>query len=177
MAVRTPKGKPQSIFTPISAQAASNAGRPAQCGLERAMDIRQLTPAYAVSPQIEPEDMAALAQAGFTTIINNRPCSEIQPSHQADAMQIAADAAGLTFVVLPATHATLTPVLAARQRQACAQSEGPVLAYCASGTRCTIIWAMMQAGVMGTDDIVQTAADQGYDLRAMRSQLDALTDG
>jgi uncharacterized protein (TIGR01244 family) len=141
------------------------------------MDIRQLTPAYAVSPQIEPEDMAALAQAGFTTIINNRPCSEIQPSHQADAMQIAADAAGLTFVVLPATHATLTPVLAAQQKQACAQSEGPVLAYCASGTRCTIIWAMMQAGVMGTDDIVQTAADQGYDLRAMRSQLDALTDG
>jgi uncharacterized protein (TIGR01244 family) len=177
MAVRTPKGKPQSIFTPISAQAASNAGRPAQRGLEGAMDIRQLTPAYAVSPQIEPEDMAALAQAGFTTIINNRPCSEIQPSHQADAMQIAADAAGLTFVVLPATHATLTPVLAAQQKQACAQSEGPVLAYCASGTRCTIIWAMMQAGVMGTDDIVQTAADQGYDLRAMRSQLDALTDG
>jgi uncharacterized protein (TIGR01244 family) len=92
-------------------------------------------------------------------------------------MQIAADAAGLTFVVLPATHATLTPNLAAQQKQACAQSDGPVLAYCASGTRCTIIWAMMQVGVMSTDDIVQTAADHGYDLRAMRDQLDALKNG
>jgi uncharacterized protein (TIGR01244 family) len=141
------------------------------------MDIRQLTPAYAVSPQIDPEDLAALAQVGFTTIIDNRPCSEIPPSHQADAMQIAADAAGLTFVVLPATHATLTPDLASQQKQACMQSDGPVLAYCASGTRCTIIWAMMQAGVMGTDDIIQTAADHGYDLRAMRGQLDVPTNG
>jgi uncharacterized protein (TIGR01244 family) len=141
------------------------------------MDIRQITPTYAVSPQIDPEDLAALAQAGFTTIINNRPCSEIPPSHQVDAMQVAADAAGLTFVVLPATHATLTPNLAAQQKQACAQSDGPVLAYCASGTRCTIIWAMMQVGVMSTDDIVQTAGDHGYDLRAMRDQLDALKNG
>jgi uncharacterized protein (TIGR01244 family) len=165
------------LFAPISALAASNAGRPAPRSLEHGMDIRQLTPAYAVSPQIDPEDFAALAQAGFTTIIDNRPCSEIPPSHQADAMQIAADAAGLTFVVLPATHATLTPDLASQQKQACMQSDGPVLAYCASGTRCTIIWAMMQAGVMGTDDIIQTAADHGYDLRAMRGQLDVPTNG
>ncbi|AGI66981.1 hypothetical protein DUF442 [Octadecabacter antarcticus 307] len=141
------------------------------------MDIRQLTPDYAVAPQIDPEDLPALAQAGFTTIINNRPCSEIPPSHQADAMQIAADAAGLTFVVLPATHTALTPDLAVQQKQACAQSDGPVLAYCASGTRCTIIWAMMQAGGMDTSDILQTAADHGYDLGAMRRQLDALAGG
>jgi uncharacterized protein (TIGR01244 family) len=138
------------------------------------MDIRQITPAYAVSPQIDPEDFATLARAGFTTIINNRPCSEIPPSQQVDAMQRAADAAGLKLVVLPATHATLTPDLAAQQKQVCEQSDGPVLAYCASGTRCTIIWAMMQAGNMDASVIIQTAADHGYDLRAMRGQLDAL---
>ena len=68
------------------------------------MDIRPLTPDYAVSPQVDPEDFAAIAAAGYTTVINNRPCEEIPPSHQADVMRDAAEAAGLTFVVLPLTH-------------------------------------------------------------------------
>lgn len=141
------------------------------------MDIRQLTPDYAVSPQIDPVDCAALAQAGFTTIINNRPCSEIPPSHQADAMRTAAEAAGLAFITLPVTHMTLSSDLAAQQKDVCARSDGPVLAYCASGTRCTIVWAMMQAGDLDTGQIVQTAADHGYDLRAMQGQLEALAGG
>ena len=92
-------------------------------------------------------------------------------------MRIAAEAAGLAFITLPVTHATLSPDLAAQQKDACAGSSGPVLAYCASGTRCTIVWAMMQAGELGTDSIVQTAADHGYDLRAMQDQLNALAGG
>lgn len=145
--------------------------------LESSMDIRPLTPAYAVSPQIDPSDMPVIVQAGYTTIIDNRPCAEIPPSHQADAMRIAAEAAGLSFVVLPVTHATLSPDLAAQQKDACAESSGPVLAYCASGTRSTIVWAMGQAGELDTNVIVQTAADQGYDLSGMRGQLDALAGG
>ncbi|MDE0969203.1 MAG: TIGR01244 family sulfur transferase [Octadecabacter sp.] len=138
------------------------------------MEIHQLTPIYAVSPQINPEDLPDLAKAGFTTIINNRPCNEIPMSHQADAMKIAAEAAGLNFIVLPATHAMMNPSLAAQQKEVCMQSDGPVLAYCASGTRCTIIWAMMQAGDMDTCNIVNIAANHGYDLRMMRDQLNSL---
>lgn len=142
--------------------------------LNRSMDIRQLTPDYAVSPQIDPQDFPAIAALGFTTIINNRPCAEIPPSHQADTMQIAATEAGLEFVVLPVTHATLSLDLAAQQSDACAQASGPVLAYCASGTRSTIVWAMGEAGKRDTDEIVQTAAQHGYDLSMMRGQLNAI---
>ena len=46
------------------------------------MDIRQITPDFAAGPQIEPADMAALAEAGFTTVINNRPDAEIPPDLQ-----------------------------------------------------------------------------------------------
>jgi len=141
------------------------------------MDIRQLTPNYAVSPQIDPEDLPAIAAAGFTTVINNRPCFEIPPSHQVDPMRQAAQAAGLEFVVLPVSHDTLSADLAAQQKAACAAASGPVLAYCASGTRCTIVWAMMTAGDVETDDIVTTAAAHGYDLSMMRAQLDALSGG
>lgn len=138
------------------------------------MDIRPLSDSYAVSPQIDPEDMAAIAAQGFTTIINNRPCAEIPPSHQKDVMQAAAEAAGLDFVVLPVTHATLSLDLAAQQKAACATASGPVLAYCASGTRSSIVWALGQAGEMETDAIIDAAAAQGYDLSQMRGQLDAI---
>lgn len=141
------------------------------------MDIRPLTPAYSVAPQIEPDDFPAIAAAGYTTVINNRPCTEIPPSHNAQAMQIAAEAAGLSFVVLPITHQTLNGETVSAQRDAIDAAQGPVLAYCASGTRCTIVWALGQAGQMPTDDIISCAADQGYDVSMMRAQLEALATG
>lgn len=89
-------------------------------------------------------------------------------------MQAAAQAAGLNFVVLPVTHATLSLELAAQQKDACAASSGPVLAYCASGTRCSIVWALGQAGEMDTASILDATAAQGYDLSQLRGQLDAI---
>lgn len=139
------------------------------------MDIRPLTPAYAVAPQIDPSDMPAIAAAGYTTIINNRPCAEIPPSHQNDAMAAAAKAAGLDFVTLPVTHASLTMDLVSAQRAACDNANGPVLAYCASGTRSTIVWALGQAGTMEAEEIIMAAGKQGYDLRHMQVQLAALS--
>lgn len=141
------------------------------------MDIRPLTDSYAVSPQIDPEDMAAIAALGYRTIINNRPDEEIPPSHQSDAMRAAAEAAGLGFVVLPVTHATLSLDLAAAQKDACGAAGGPALAYCASGTRSTIVWALGQAGEMETDTIIATAASHGYDLAQLRGQLNAIAGG
>ncbi|MCF2870298.1 TIGR01244 family sulfur transferase [Octadecabacter sp. G9-8] len=138
------------------------------------MDIRPLTPAYAVSPQVNPEDFAAIAAAGFTTVINNRPCVEIPPSHHADRMRDAAQAAGLTFVTLPLTHDTMNETTANAQKAACDASSGPVFAYCASGTRCTIIWAFSRARDMTPDDIIAAAAAQGYDISMMRHQLSQL---
>ncbi|MBU2993007.1 TIGR01244 family sulfur transferase [Octadecabacter sp. 1_MG-2023] len=138
------------------------------------MDIRPLTPAYAVSPQINPEDLPAIAAAGYKTVINNRPDEENPPSHQNDAMKNAAEAAGITLVTLPVSHATLTLETVAAQKEAIAASAGPVLAYCASGNRSTIVWALGQAGQIETDEIVQIAANNGYNLSQMRGQLDML---
>ena len=138
------------------------------------MDIRPLSPTYAVSPQIAAEDVAAIAAAGYTTIICNRPDSEVPPALQADAIGAAAKAAGLGFVVIPVTHQTLDASKVAAQMDAMAQAGGPVLAYCASGTRCSIVWSMAQAGTIAADDIINATAKAGYDLAGMRPQLEAL---
>ena len=138
------------------------------------MDIRTLTPTYAVSPQIDPTDMDAIVQAGFKTIICNRPNAEIPPSHHDDVMASAASEAGVAFVVIPVTHQTMTHELVTTQADVIAKADGPVLAYCASGTRSTIVWAMGQAKNMPADEIIAAAAAAGYDIAGLRGQLDML---
>ena len=138
------------------------------------MDIRTLTPTYSVSPQIDPSDMEAIAQAGFGTIICNRPNAEIPPSHHDEGMASAAAAAGIAFVVIPVTHQTMTLDLVTTQADVLAKASGPVLAYCASGTRSTIVWAMGQAKNMPANDIIEAASKAGYDIAGLRGQLDSL---
>ncbi|UWQ30769.1 TIGR01244 family sulfur transferase [Leisingera sp. M523] len=138
------------------------------------MDARVITPRYSVSPQISAEDLPAIADAGFKTVICNRPDAEVPPSHQAEAIRAAAEAAGLRFEVLPLTHQTMTPENAARQRELYEGCEGPVLAYCASGTRCSVVWALSQACDMCADDILLKTEAAGYQLDGLRPALDSL---
>ncbi len=138
------------------------------------MDIRQITDRYHVSPQIDPEDAAAIAAAGYAMVVCNRPDAEVPPSHQAAAMEQALEAHGIPLVVLPVTHQTLTPDFAANHWETCCGADGPVLAYCASGTRCTILWAVSNAATLGVDAVIDGAARAGYDLAGMRPALSAL---
>lgn len=138
------------------------------------MDIRQITPTYFVAPQLDPADMNDIAAAGITKIICNRPDEEVPPQFQADALEAAAKAAGLAFVRLPLTHQTMTPPNVAQQMAHAADAAGPVLAYCASGTRSTVVWCLGHAGDMATDDILAAAQAGGYDLNNMRPALDTI---
>ncbi len=136
-----------------------------------AMDMRQITASYTVCPQISPLDIPAIVEAGFTTIINNRPDIEIPVEVQSATMRIAAEAAGLTFIDLPLTHDTMHSENIARQMQIVAEASGPVFAYCATGTRCTVIWCLGQAGKMEPCDIIETAAQAGYDMSLLEPRL------
>lgn len=137
------------------------------------MDIRHLTEDYAVSPQITPEDVVALRAAGFTTVICNRPDAEIPTELQAEAVRAAAVAAGLAFVDNPVIGGAISDANAADQGAAIAAAKGPVLAYCASGNRSSIVWALSQAGRVATDDLIATAARWGYNLEPYRARIDA----
>ena len=138
------------------------------------LDLRSLTPDYAVAPQIEPEDLAAIKAAGFVLVIDNRPDGEIGGDLWADSMAIAAEAAGLRFVVNPVYPGEFTPDLVARQREAVETAGGPVLAYCASGNRSSIVWALSQAGKASADDLISAGARWGYMLEGLRPQIEAL---
>lgn len=138
------------------------------------MDIRPLTETYAVSPQIDPEDMAAIRAAGFAMVIDNRPDGEIPPSHHTGAMQAAAEAAGLAFVANPVIGGMMTMENVEAQAAAIAAATGPVLAYCASGNRSGVVWSMAVAGEIPTDDIIAATTRAGYQHDHLRPQIEAL---
>jgi uncharacterized protein (TIGR01244 family) len=138
------------------------------------MDIRPLTDSYAVSPQITPGDLAAIRAAGYTTVIDNRPDGEIPPDLHTGVMRAAAEAAGLAFVANPVIGGALTMDNVTAQRAAIDAAAGPVLAYCASGNRSSVVWALAQAGRLPTGDLIGLPARFGYQLEHLRAQIDAL---
>jgi len=138
------------------------------------MDIRSLTDSYAVSPQIAPADLAAIKAAGFTTVIDNRPDGEIPANLHAEIMRQAAEALGLTFVVNPVIGGALTLDNVRAQKAALDSAGGPVLAYCASGNRSSMVWALAQAGQRPTDELIALPARFGYQLEGLRDQIEAL---
>lgn len=138
------------------------------------MEIRSLTEDYAVSPQITPEDVAAIAEAGFTTLICNRPDAEIPADINANAIRQQAEAAGLRFVLNPVVGGAITMDNVLDQGRAIADSNGPVLAYCASGNRSSIVWALAHAGKRPTDELIAIPARYGYALEPFRPTLEQL---
>ena len=136
------------------------------------MDIRQITPRYYVAPQISPNQMAALKEAGITRILCNRPDEEVPSAFGSAAMKVAAEAAGLEFALQPLTHMTMNEQNIVHNRAIGADLDGVTLAYCASGTRSCIAWALGQAGLQSADDILTAARAGGYDVDNMRPYLE-----
>ena len=126
------------------------------------MDLRQLTPNLAVAPQIALEDVPLLAASGFKTLINNRPDDEAGAVDHQLMAQAAADA-GMDYHYLPFTPGQITPDLIQGFAEAL-DGQKPALAYCRSGNRSTVLWALSQSGKQSEGELLSTAADAGYDL-------------
>lgn len=131
------------------------------------MDIRRLNDGFAVSPQVAPEDMGRLAEAGFGTVINNRPDGEEPGQPMGAAIEAAARAAGLGYLHVPVDHSGFSAEQVAAVSAAMAHAK-PVFAYCRSGTRSAMLWGLAMAS-RGENiaDTLSAAAGAGYDLRAI----------
>ena len=98
--------------------------------------VQQLSADVCVAPQLDPPAMAWAAQAGFKSVINNRPDYEGGPNQPTSgAMEAAATAAGLRYAYLPVAPAVQTPEEIARFAALLAELPKPVLAFCRTGTR------------------------------------------
>ena len=137
--------------------------------------FHRVTPDFAVTAQLQPADFARAAAEGFKTVISNRTEGE-EPGQPTEAqVRAAAEAAGLVFRSVPFKGAPPPGVVSATA-ELLGQVQGPVLAYCRSGRRSIMAWAMAQAlvGARRPDEIIALAAKAGYDLEGARGALETL---
>ena len=137
--------------------------------------FRQLTERVYASPQIGLAEVAEAARAGFGLIINNRPEEESDDQVPGPEIAAAAEAAGLSYVAIPVTHAGFSETQVSAMAQALASTKAPVLAYCRSGTRSTLLWALAEVSRGQSPHILAAAANQaGFDLSPVRTLIDML---
>ena len=89
-----------------------------------------------LAPQLDAAAMRTVADAGFRSVVNNRPDYEAGPEQPTSAaIEAAARAAGLEYRFLPVSPALQTPDDAARFAELLATLPRPILAFCRTGTR------------------------------------------
>ena len=134
----------------------------------------RLSPTLSVAPQVDPAELRALAEAGYRSIIGNRPDGE-EPGQPAwSELANAAAAAGLQARHLPVITGAIGEAEVAQFSAALDELPKPVLAFCRTGMRSAMLWALAQSGKLSPGEIVSTAGEAGYDLSALRGRLGIL---
>ncbi len=138
------------------------------------LEPRRLTDRFSATPQIAVEDVAAAKAAGFGFIVNNRPEGESPDQPSGAEIEASCLEAGLGYCAIPVDHSGFSAEQVAAL-SALMVSPRPILAYCRSGTRSTMLWALASASRGDApDDLIDQALAAGYDIRALRPALEQL---
>ena len=110
-----------------------------------ALPITYIAGDFATAPQLTPEHMQEAAQAGFRTVVNNRPDFEAGPQQPTDRqMREAAESAGLKYVFFPVISGMITPNDVDEYAKLLDEVPRPVLAFCRSGSRSGHLYQLAQ---------------------------------
>lgn len=104
------------------------------------MPIYKLTEACSVAGQIQAADVEILRQQGFVTIVCNRPDNEDAGQPSAAEIGNECNEHGVAFYHLPISNPGINTDTVAQFQKLVAESNGPVLAYCRSGQRSSVLW-------------------------------------
>src|SRR5262245_6994736 len=131
------------------------------------MNVKKLSIELSVSPQIMPEDVAALKEAGFRSIICNRPDGEAADQPSAKELEAAASARGLEFVHLPVVSGKMSDDDAVKFGALLKSLPKPILAYCRTGTRSASLWCLANASTQTLPELLAASKSAGYDMSAI----------
>ncbi len=132
--------------------------------------MRMIEPGVYIAPQIAPTDVAGLAAAGVRVIVNNRPDGEERRQPAGAAIRAASEAAGVTYMDAPVAGGISAQAVGAMGHALA--GEGPVVAFCKSGMRSALVWAVVRAAE-GRDvaALLEAARGAGVELGAYRGML------
>jgi len=132
------------------------------------MERKIINKTISVSGQINIDDVTQLQNEGVKTIICNRPDHEDPGQLEVDKVKVAVESAGLNFYFMPVVSGQMNEAQGEQFSRILDEAPKPIHAYCRSGTRCSILWAMSEllAG-KDKDKVLKTTAQAGYDLSKM----------
>jgi uncharacterized protein (TIGR01244 family) len=135
--------------------------------------FRKLTDRIFVAPQIDTNAITKAKDLGVTLVINNRPEDESADQTPGPDIEAAAAAAGMNYIAIPVTHAGFAEWQVTAMADALENADGKILAYCRSGTRSTLLWALARASKGDHPAVLaEQAADAGYDLSPVTAMMD-----
>ena len=135
------------------------------------MQIKQINPEFAVSEQIHISDIQRLKQAGFQSIICNRPDAEESDQIAFAEIEREAERQGISCAFLPVISGKVSQESAIEFAKLLTNLPQPCLAYCRSGTRSITLWALSQAANLPFSTLLNTAKQAGYDLSGIAHHL------
>jgi uncharacterized protein (TIGR01244 family) len=126
---------------------------------------RQLDERTLVNGQIRPADVPALKEMGVTLIVNNRPDGEDAGQPCSAEIEAAAKAAGIEYRHVPIARGMGPSDVEAMREAMHAVGEGKLFAFCRSGNRSALAWAVARSedGV-SREDLNRMAKEAGFDL-------------
>lgn len=126
---------------------------------------RQLDEKTLVDGQIGPDDVAALKELGVTLIVNNRPDGEDANQPTSDEIEAAAKEHGLDYRHVPIARGLGPSDIEAMREAMHSVGEGKLFAFCRSGNRSTLAWAVARSedGV-SREELDRMANQAGFDL-------------
>ena len=137
--------------------------------------FKKLSRGVFVAPQIDRSSITLATTEGVTLVINNRPEGESDDQTPGAEIEAAARGAGMDYVAIPVTHSGFSEPQVQAMAAALEGATGGVLAYCRSGTRSTLLWALAEASQGGDPDaLTNMAAKAGYDVSPIRPLMDML---
>jgi uncharacterized protein (TIGR01244 family) len=126
---------------------------------------RQLDEKTMVNGQIAPDDIQALKQLGVTLIVNNRHDGEDVGQPESDEIEAAAKAAGIEYRHVPIARGLGPSDIEAMREAMHAVGEGKLFAFCRSGNRSTLAWAVARSeDGASREELNRLANDAGFDL-------------
>ncbi len=138
------------------------------------MELHKINDDLSVGSQLDAAAIPIIASKGFRSIVCNRPDGEAQGQPAFAPVEQAAAALGIKAVYQPVPSNVVSDAHGATFGKLLEELPKPVLAYCRSGTRCTILWALSEAGKRPYKEIVLQAMRAGYDLTGLIPRLQKL---
>lgn len=135
------------------------------------LDIKRIDDELSVTSQIVSSELSAIVAAGFKTLICNRPDGEGEDQQVFGEIESAAQAVGLSIIYQPVQSGNVTDENSVHFGQLLDNATKPVLAYCRTGTRCTILWCLSRSGKLPVNEILNKAAAAGYDMSGITARL------